>query len=210
MRLSGKVVVTGCAVGLGRAVATRFAQEGAAVVAVDINIQGGYAGMEQIHEDGGCVFAFADIAEETWERTMSVNLHGTFLCAKHVIPFMLKPLGGSIINVGSPTGLIGCAPNLTLTAPAKLAFTDSFASWQPRMLAMGFRVNTMIPGTMDTSMNNYPRLNDKKREQYREAVLVGRLGTPGDIEGLAVFHASEESAYCTGRSYTCDGGLTAV
>jgi NAD(P)-dependent dehydrogenase (short-subunit alcohol dehydrogenase family) len=253
MRLSGKVaVVTGCAVGLGRAVATRFAQEGAAVVAVDINVQGGRAVTEQIRKDGGCgIFVRADIAQEsevtevpraalaefkridvlynnaavllhagdarahevsleTWEWTMSVNLRGTFLLAKHVIPFMLKQGGGSIINVGSPTGLIGCAPNLTAYSTSKAGIYGLTRVMAASYARDGIRVNIVIPGTMDTPMNDYLLRDNKKREEYREAVPVGRLGVPGDIEGLAVFLASEESAYCTGGVYTCDGGLTAV
>ncbi len=74
----------------------------------------------------------------------------------------------------------------------------------------GIRVNMVIPGAMDTPMNDYLLFNDEKREEYREAVPVGRLSVPRDIEGLAVFLASDESSYCTGGSYTCDGGLTAV
>jgi 3-oxoacyl-[acyl-carrier protein] reductase len=74
----------------------------------------------------------------------------------------------------------------------------------------GIRVNAVIPGTMDTPMNDLQLSDDKTREQFREAVPMGRLGRPCDIEGLAVFLASEDSAYCTGGLYTCDGGLTAV
>jgi NAD(P)-dependent dehydrogenase (short-subunit alcohol dehydrogenase family) len=253
MRLSGKVVVvTGAALGLGRAVAVRFAREGAAVVAVDTNIKGGRAVVEQIRGDGGCgVFVGADIAEEseviavlkvassefnhvdvlynnaavlisecetrahelsleTWDRTMNVNLRGSFLCAKHAIPFMLKRGGGSIINLCSPTGLMGCAPNLTAYSTSKggiFALTRVMAASYARD---GIRVNAIIPGTMDTPMNDYVLLDDKKREEFREAVPVGRLGVPADIEGIAVFLASEESSYCTGGLYTCDGGLTAV
>jgi NAD(P)-dependent dehydrogenase (short-subunit alcohol dehydrogenase family) len=253
MRLSGKVaVVTGAALGLGRAVAVRFAREGAAVVAVDTNIKGGRAVVEQIRGDGGCgVFVGADIAEEseviavlkvassefnhvdvlynnaavlisecdarahelsleTWDRTMNVNLRGSFLCAKHAIPFMLKRGGGSIINLCSPTGLMGCAPNLTAYSTSKggiFALTRVMAASYARD---GIRVNAIIPGTMDTPMNDYVLLDDKKREEFREAVPLGRLGVPADIEGIAVFLASEESSYCTGGLYTCDGGLTAV
>lgn len=74
----------------------------------------------------------------------------------------------------------------------------------------GIRVNSIVPGTMDTPMNAYILADTAVREQYREAVPLGRLGTPQDIEGLAVFLASDESAYCTGGLYMCDGGLTAV
>ncbi len=245
-------MVTGCAVGLGRAVATRFAREGAAIVAVDINVQDGRAVVDQIRKDGGCgIFVRADVAEESeviavlqaasaefkridvlynnaavllhdgearahelsleiWERTMSVNLRGTFLCAKHVIPFMLKQGGGSIINLGSPTGLIGCAPNLTAYSTSKAGIYGLTRVMAAAYARDGVRVNIVIPGTMDTPMNTYLLVDDKRREEYREAVPVGRLGVPGDIEGLAVFLASEESAYCTGGMYCCDGGLTAV
>jgi meso-butanediol dehydrogenase / (S,S)-butanediol dehydrogenase / diacetyl reductase len=253
MRLSGKLaIVTGSAVGLGRAVAARFAQEGAAVVAVDTNAAEGSALVERIRQDGGCaIFVRADIAQEseviavlkaastefkridvlynnaavlfhdrdarahelslqTWDQTMGVNLRGTFLCSKHVIPFMLKQGGGSIINLGSPTGLIGCAPNLTAYSASKagvLGLTRVMAAAYARD---GIRVNAVVPGTMDTPMNDYLLLDEKKREEFRLAVPMGRLGTPTDIAGLAVFLASDDSSYCTGGFFTCDGGLTAV
>jgi 3-oxoacyl-[acyl-carrier protein] reductase len=72
------------------------------------------------------------------------------------------------------------------------------------------RVNSIVPGTMATPMNAYILANPAIREQYREAVPVGRLGTPQDIEGIALFLASDDSSYCTGGLYMCDGGLTAV
>lgn len=253
MRLSGKVaVVTGSAVGLGRAVATRFAREGAIVVTADTNAQGGREVLDQIRQDGGSgTFLRTDIAEEcevtallqsaaaefgridilynnaavlfhdrdarahelsleAWESTMNVNLRGTFLCSKHAIPFMLKQGGGSIINVGSPTGLYGCAPNLTAYSTSKAGIFGLTRVMAASYARDKIRVNTVIPGTMDTPMNDYVLLDEKKREEYRQAVPMGRLGMPRDIEGIAVFLASEESAYCTGGLYTCDGGLTVV
>jgi NAD(P)-dependent dehydrogenase (short-subunit alcohol dehydrogenase family) len=253
MRLSGKVaVVTGSAVGLGRAVVTRFAREGALVVAADINASGGVEVAEQIRKEGGRgIFVRADVAEEgdviallesaaaefgridvlynnaavlfydrdarahelsleIWDEVMRVNLRGTFLCAKHVIPFMLKQGGGSIINLGSPTGLMGCAPNLTAYSTSKAGISGLTRVMAGAYARNGIRVNAVIPGTMDTPMNDLLLRNDATREQFREAVPMGRLGRPCDIEGLAVFLASEDSAYCTGGLYTCDGGLTAV
>lgn len=253
MRLSGKVaVVTGSALGLGRAVATRFAHEGAAVVVADTNVEAGRLVAEEIRKDGGCgIFVRTDIAQESdviallesasaefkkidvlynnaaillgdrdtrphelsleaWDQTMSVNLRGTFLCAKHAIPFMLKQGGGSIINVGSPTGIIGCAPNLTAYSSSKAGIHGLSRVMAASYARDRIRVNTVIPGTMDTPMNDYLLVSDNKREEYREAVPMGRLGVAADIEGLAVFLASDESSYCTGGFYMCDGGLTAV
>jgi NAD(P)-dependent dehydrogenase (short-subunit alcohol dehydrogenase family) len=74
----------------------------------------------------------------------------------------------------------------------------------------GIRVNSLIPGTMDTPMNEYLLSNEETREQYRKAVPMERLGMPCDVEGLALFLSSDEASYCTGGLYTCDGGLTAV
>jgi NAD(P)-dependent dehydrogenase (short-subunit alcohol dehydrogenase family) len=253
MRLSGKVaVVTGSAVGLGRAVARRFAREGAKIVAADTNVHCGVSVAERIRKDGGCgIFVRADVAEERdvtalvqsalaeygridvlynnaavlfhdrdarvhelsleiWEEVMRVNLRGAFLCSKYVIPFMLKQGGGSIINVGSPTGMSGCAPNLTAYSTSKAAVMGLTRVMAAAYARDGIRVNSLVPGTMDTPMNEYLLRNEDTREQYREAVPIGRLGMPCDIEGLAVFLASEDSSYCTGGLYTCDGGLTVV
>jgi 3-oxoacyl-[acyl-carrier protein] reductase len=253
MRLSGKVaVVTGSAVGLGRAVACRFAREGAMVVAADTNATEGSVVVEQIRKAGGrALFVCADVSEERdvtallraasaefgridvlynnaavlfhdrdarvhelsmeiWDKVMRVNLQGTFLCCKHVIPFMLKQGGGSIINLGSPTGLSGCAPNLTAYSTSKAGIFGLTRVMAAAYARDGIRVNSLIPGTMDTPMNASLLGNDAIREQYREAVPMGRLGEPCDIEGIAVFLASDDSSYCTGGLYTCDGGLTAV
>lgn len=253
MKLSGKVaVVTGAAAGLGRAVANRFAREGALVVAADTNEADGTSLIEQLRELG-CegVFIRTDVSEEhsvrrlfnttlarynrvdilynnaailsyerdsrvheltveTWNYIMGINLRGPFLCSKYAIPSMLKQGGGSIIHVSSRTGLRGCAPNLTAYSASKaglLGLTRVMASAYARD---HIRVNSIVPGTMDTPMNDYLLSDDAMREKYREAIPLGRLGTPEDIEGLAVFLASDESAYCTGGIYMCDGGLTAV
>ena len=253
MRLSGNVaVVTGSAVGLGRAVARRFAREGAKIVAADTNVHCGVSVVERIRKDGGAgIFVRTDVAEESevtalmqsalaeygridvlynnaavlfhdrdarahelslelWEQVMRVNLQGTFLCSKHVIPFMLKQGGGSIINLGSPTGMTGCARNLTAYSTSKAGIHGLSRVMAAAYARDGIRVNILVPGTMDTPMNA-PLLQDEAtRELFREAVPMGRLGRPCDIEGIAVFLASQESSYCTGGLYTCDGGLTAV
>ena len=253
MRLSGKVaVVTGADVGLGRAVASRFGREGAAVVAVDKNNRDGTTVADEIRKMGGCgIFVKADVSQErevlaaleaafrefksidvlynnaavlsyehdaeahelsldVWDQTMAVNLRGAFLCAKHAIPLMLKNGGGTIINLASPTGIIGCAPNLTAYSTSKAGILGLTRVMAASYARKGIRVNAVVPGTMDTPMNNYLLVDDKKREEYREAVPMGRLGLPSDIEGLAVFLASDESSYCTGGVFTCDGGLTAM
>jgi NAD(P)-dependent dehydrogenase (short-subunit alcohol dehydrogenase family) len=253
MRLSGKVaVVTGAAAGLGRAVASRFAHEGAAVVAADINVQDGNALCDQLRAKGlDAVFVKADVSQEcevnalfdtalarygrvdvlynnagvllpgrdrsideisteTWDYVMGVNLRGSFFCARRAMAAMLRNGGGSIIFLGSPTGLVGCAPELTAYSTSKAAIMGLTRTMAVAHARDNVRVNSIIPGTMDTPMNSYILADPAVRERYREAVPVGRLGTPKDVEGLALFLASDESSYCTGGLYMCDGGLTAI
>lgn len=151
-----------------------------------------------------------EIAMETWDAVMRVNLRGPFLCAKHAVPHMLRQGAGSIVNVASRTGLFGCAPQLTAYSASKAGIIGLSRAMASGYARNNIRVNVVIPGTMDTPMNGYLFADDATRERYRSAVPVGRLGTPEDIEGLAVFLASDEAAYCTGGIYMCDGGATAV
>jgi NAD(P)-dependent dehydrogenase (short-subunit alcohol dehydrogenase family) len=151
-----------------------------------------------------------EISVETWDKVMGVNLRGPFLCAKHAIPGMLKRDGGSIVNVSSRTGIYGCAPQLTAYSASKAGVIGLTRVMAAAYARNGIRVNSIVPGTMDTPMNSYLFADDDTREKYRSAVPMGRLGTGTDIEGLAVFLASDESAYCTGGLYMCDGGATAV
>lgn len=253
MRLSGKVtIVTGASVGLGRAVAARFAREGASVVAADVNESDGSALVAQLKSEGlEAMFVRTDVSQqcevralfeatvsrygkvdvlhsnaavllpgqdlpineislETWDYVMNVNLRGAFLCAKYAVSSMLQNGGGSVIFLGSPTGLVGCAPALTAYSTSKAGIMGLTRVMAAAHARNGIRVNSIVPGTMDTPMNAYILADAAIREEYREAVPLGRLGTPADIEGIALFLASDESSYCTGGLYMCDGGLTAV
>jgi NAD(P)-dependent dehydrogenase (short-subunit alcohol dehydrogenase family) len=151
-----------------------------------------------------------EISLETWDYVMGVNLRGAFLCAKYAVSSMLQNGGGSVIFLGSPTGLVGCAPALTAYSTSKAGIMGLTRVMAAAHARHGIRVNSIVPGTMDTPMNAYILADKAAREQFREAVPVGRLGVPQDIEGIAVFLASDESSYCTGGLYMCDGGLTAV
>lgn len=151
-----------------------------------------------------------EITMETWDRVMAVNLRGPFLCAKYTLPAMLRQKAGSIVNLASRTGLFGCAPNLTAYSTSKAGVIGLTRVMAAAYASANIRVNAIVPGTMDTPMNRYLLADVSARERYRSAVPLGRLGTGDDISGLAVFLASDESAYCTGGVFMCDGGTTAV
>jgi NAD(P)-dependent dehydrogenase (short-subunit alcohol dehydrogenase family) len=149
-----------------------------------------------------------EISSESWNYILGINLSGPFYCSKYAIPSMLKNGGGSIIHTGSPTGLTGCAPKLTAYSVSKGGIAALTLVMAAAYAPHNIRVNSIVPGTMDTPMNRYILDGPQTREEYRRAVPLGRLGKPEDIEGIAVFLASDESAYCTGGTYMCDGGLT--
>jgi NAD(P)-dependent dehydrogenase (short-subunit alcohol dehydrogenase family) len=150
-----------------------------------------------------------ELSSEVWDRTMAVNLRGYWLCSKYVIPHMLRQRQGSIINVASPTGMLGFA-SLTAYSTSKggvFGLTRAMAAdYAPDRI----RVNAIVPGTIDTPMNAAELANEESRQRFIGMAPAGRLGLPEDICGLAVFLASDESQYCVGGFYMVDGGQTAV
>jgi len=253
MRLKEKVaIVTGGAVGMGRAVAERFANEGARVVIADVNAAAGESAVKDIQRaGGGAHFIRADVSssaevqalvaqtvqrwgeidvlynnaaiqlhgkdrrahelpEDIWDRTMSINLRGVWLCSKFAIPAMLERGRGSIIHVASPTGLRGCAPGYTAYSTSKggiIALTRVMAIDYARL---NIRVNAIVPGATETPLIAELLGDESTRARLAAMAPLGRLGTAQDVAGLAVFLASDESAYCTGGIYAADGGLTAA
>ncbi len=150
-----------------------------------------------------------ELSNETWERTLAVNLRGYWLCSKYVIPTMLKQGGGAIIHVASPTGQLGFT-RLTAYSVSKGGVLALMRAMAADYAPDGIRVNAIIPGTMDTPMNAEEFSQEGAREKFIAMAPAGRLGTAEDVCGLAVYLASEESSYCVGGVFTVDGGLTAI
>src|SRR6516162_283276 len=107
---------------------------------------------------------------------MRVNLRGFLLCSKYVIPAMPRQGSGPIIQVDSPTGFFGCAPSLTAYSSSKggvLGLTRVMAASYARD---HIRVNSIIPGTMDTPMNSTILADDSTRRRLVETMPIGRPG----------------------------------
>lgn len=161
----------------------------------------------QLHGEDGRAH---EITEELWDRTFAINARGAWLCTKYAIPVMLKQKRGSIIQIASPTGLVGCAPAYTTYSSSKavmFGLTPVMAAGYGRE---NIRVNAIVPGTTDTPLIA-GLLADPATHAYLDGLSpLGRVGKPEEVAQLAVFLASDESRYCTGGFYMSDGGLTAI
>lgn len=150
----------------------------------------------------------ADVTEEDFDRVISINLKGVFLCMKHEIPAMLGN-GGSIINTASVAGLVanqGAAPY----AASKHGVVGLTRTAAVEYARKNVRVNAVCPGWTQTPMSRrVADGNAKIMESYVSRVPAGRLGTVEDVAALVVFLASDESRYLNGAALPVDGGWTA-
>lgn len=143
-----------------------------------------------------------------WERVLAINLTGVFLCCKHGIPKLLAAGGGSVINMGSISGLIGSATSqigYAATKGAVIALTRDIAV---ELARRGVRANALCPGPVETPLALQLYADDAAWQRRRVHIPAGRLGTPGEIAEAALFLASDESSWMTGASLVVDGGIT--
>jgi len=141
-----------------------------------------------------------DTTLEMWKRVFAVDAFGTFLCTKGAMELMGR--GSSVVNVASTPALVGDTEGLVY-ASAKGAVV-SMTRMLAKMLAPGTRVNCMAFGSFETSWVDW--LNPGQRKSYREAIPMGRFGSPREAASVALFLASEDSSFITGQVFVVDGG----
>ncbi len=157
---------------------------------------------------GGAPAHQLDTAE--WDRVLDINLKGSFLVAKHVLPSMLAQHKGAIVHLASVEGLEGMAGSLPYHASkgGVVLMTKNMAL---DYAAAGIRVNCLCPGLIDTPIIRElarPELQHV-REQMRSWHAMERLGKPEEVANCALFLASDEASFVTGSSLVVDGGWTA-
>jgi 3alpha(or 20beta)-hydroxysteroid dehydrogenase len=157
------------------------------------------------------ILKFAKLTDMTLEEYMhvvNVNQTGVFLGMRAVAPAMKKAGGGSIINVSSVEGLRG-SPGLVAYVASKFAVRGMTKAAAVELGRDGIRVNSIHPGIVDTPMTRNVGLEGMDLDALFSSIPLRRAGVPEDIVAMAVFLASDDSAYCTGAEFVVDGGATA-
>ena len=149
------------------------------------------------------------LSDDDWEHTFNVNVRGPWLMVRAALPYLRQAGGGSIINVGSVLSLVG-ARNRVAYAASKAAVLGLTRAMALDHAAEHIRVNCICPGMVETEMIAPFNADETARKQRLAMHPIGRFGQPDDIAGLAVFLASDESAWTTGAAFPVDGGYSAV
>ena len=144
------------------------------------------------------------MSESDWDMVLNVNLKGAFNCTKAVSKIMMKQRGGRIVNMASIIGIMGNAgqANYAASKGGLIAFTKSVAK---ELASRNVRVNAIAPGFIQTDMT--AKLSEEIKSEMLKHIPLGKLGTAQDVANLALFLASDDSAYITGQVVQVDGGM---
>ena len=214
-RLDGKIaMITGAGGehGLGRAIARRFADEGADLVLVDVGPTGLRVGATPASGWRG----IDAVAEDVWDTVLDTNLKGTFVCSQAVARTMLeRGVRGRIISMSSQWGKKGGARRAAYCASkfGIIGFTQSLAQ---ELAPAGITVNAICPSAVETERLDHLGLQSDgtvdlhQREQRIKEIgattPVGRVARPDDVAEVAAFLAGDAAEYITGQSINVTGG----
>jgi 3-oxoacyl-[acyl-carrier protein] reductase len=139
-----------------------------------------------------------------WTRMLETNLTSAFLCCRAVLPHMVKRMWGRVINISSTSGVTGGTSGAHYAAAkgGMISLTRALAS---EFAPNGITVNAIVPSKIDTGMLR-GAVGPGGAESLISRIPVGRLGTPEEIAGLAVYLASEQAGYITGEAIVASGG----
>ena len=164
------------------------------------------AGVEQAPK------AMADISEGVWDRIMSIDLRGLFLCMKYEIPLMLKHGGGAIVNTSSGAGVKGFRDQAAYVA-AKHGVVGLTRAAALDYASQNIRINAVCPGIVDTPMMDRfggGTPEGKQRELAGAAAVqpIGRAGKPEEVAAAVLWLCSDAASFVVGAAMVVDGGHT--
>ncbi|TNE84011.1 MAG: SDR family oxidoreductase [Deltaproteobacteria bacterium] len=235
-RLEGKTaVVTGAASGIGRAMARRFAEEGASVVAVDMD----ESRLAKVASELGCKMVAGDISDdgiiaqmldgdvhilcnnagildaltplhevsdELYAKVMKINVEAPFKAMRAVLPRFAEAGGGVILNTCSAAALSGGRAGAAYTA-SKHALLGFTRSTAWYYGSQGIRCNAIAPGAIETKMHFRAPPNQRGFEAYQKHFgTMPRHGKAAEVAALAAFLVSDDASYVNGEVISVDGG----
>jgi NAD(P)-dependent dehydrogenase (short-subunit alcohol dehydrogenase family) len=152
--------------------------------------------------------SFLDGDLELWHLISSINLDGTMLCSKHVVPHIIAAGGGAVLNMSSFLAVLGCSFPQDGYAASKGAISALTRSMAVQLGPKGIRVNGMAPGPVLTAHVEQFFPDPEARRIRLDRVPLGRFGAPEDVAGLASFLVSDAAAWVTGQVVVIDGGIS--
>lgn len=147
---------------------------------------------------------FTELSPEEWHRMFAVHVDGCFHCCQAVLPGMIRQQRGAIINLSSMWGQIGgsCEVHYSAAKAAVIGLTKALAK---EVGLSGVTVNCVAPGVIETDMNG--ALDEPSLEMLRDAIPLGRIGTPAEVAKAVYFLASDSASYLTGQVISPNGGF---
>jgi 2-keto-3-deoxy-L-fuconate dehydrogenase len=157
-----------------------------------------------------------DCTEADWEFSFDLNVKSMHRTIRAFLPGMLKKGGGSIVNVASAASSVRGIPNRYLYGASKAAVIGLTKAVAADFIRRGIRCNAICPATvespsLDQRIEGLAQQSGQSVEAVRKAFIdrqpMGRIGKPGEVAALAVYLASDESAFTTGHAHIVDGGF---